>query len=120
MRRSAFSLWVTLVVVAAATLAAAAPATAHTRVSDRSPGKGAAVGSVGSVSVTFAQQIRSGKLRVYRSGRRVGSGSLDPVRNVRRISASVNSGRAGRYVARWSITAADGHDQKGSWAFRVR
>jgi methionine-rich copper-binding protein CopC len=28
--------------------------------------------------------------------------------------------RAGRYRARWTIVAADGHDQDGSFRFRLR
>lgn len=110
---------VALVVAVAALLAATAPAGAHSGVTSRTPGKGASVGTVGKVSVTFSQQIRSGTLRVYRGDKRVGTGSLNPVVNVRRITAAVNSGRAGRYVARWRITAADGHTQRGSWSFRV-
>ena len=48
-----------------------------------------------------------------------GSGGRDP-RNIARLKASMKSGlKAGRYTARWTIKAADGHEQSGSFSFRL-
>ena len=42
-------------------------------------------------------------------------------RKITRLKASLKSGLgAGRYKARWSIKAADGHEQSGSFSFRLR
>ena len=69
-----------------------------------------------------ARPIRSGTLKVFRKGvkKSKGSGGRDP-RNITRLKASMKPGlKAGRYTARWAIEAADGHDQSGSFSFRLR
>jgi methionine-rich copper-binding protein CopC len=75
------------------------------------------------VTATFSQAIRSGTLKVKRKGGSkvsLGSGGRDP-RRISRVKASLKSGlSAGRYRARWSIKAADGHEQSGSFSFRLR
>jgi methionine-rich copper-binding protein CopC len=117
-------LLVALLVACAAAILAAAVAIAHTDVRSRSPAKGGTASkSIGRVSVTFEQQIRRGGLRVVGPGGRVvsrGSGGRDP-RNVARVVVGLRgSVRAGRYRATYSIVAADGHRQRGSWRFRLR
>jgi methionine-rich copper-binding protein CopC len=111
-----------LVAIVVAGLAATV-ALAHVDVKSRSPGKGASASkSIGSVSVTFDGPLRRGSLRVIGPGGRVVSTSSgrDP-RNITRVKASLTgSKRAGRYRARWSIVAGDGHRQRGSWRFRLR
>jgi methionine-rich copper-binding protein CopC len=96
---------------------------AHVSVTSRSPGSGAAVKkTLKTVRITFSGQLRSGTLKVYNAnGTKVsnGTGGRDP-RNVKRLVTSLKSNlKAGRYTAKWTIVAADGHSQKGSWGFRL-
>jgi methionine-rich copper-binding protein CopC len=110
-------------VTAALTLAIAVPATAHTEVKSTNPKRGStATKSLKSVKVTFTGRIRSGTLRVKRvGGSKVsnGSGGRDP-RNVKRLAVSLKSGlKSGRYKVNWTIVADDGHDQKGSFRFKI-
>jgi methionine-rich copper-binding protein CopC len=113
MRTHRFAL---LAAMPAVTLAVTAGAAfAHTEVKSTSPAKGGtAKTSIRTVTVTFNGPIRSGTLRVTGPGGSVvsvGSGGRDP-RKITRL--------AGRYRARWTIVAADGHDQRGSFTFRLR
>jgi copper transport protein len=108
----------------AAAAMVAAVAVAHTDVKSRSPAKGGSAStSIGRVTVTFEQQVRRGGIRVVGPGGRVvssGSGGRDP-RNVARVAVGLRGSlRAGRYRATYSIVAADGHRQRGSWRFRLR
>jgi copper resistance protein C len=103
---------------------AAAPAPAHVRVESTRPASGGTAStSIGSVTVTFTGAIRRGTLRVVRRGGRVvsiGRGGRDP-RNISRLRVSLKSGlRAGRYRARWTCVAADGHRSDGFFRFRLR
>jgi methionine-rich copper-binding protein CopC len=114
---------VALAITLVAAAVAATVALAHVDVKSRSPGKGSSASrSIGSVSVTFEGPIRRGSIRVVGPGGRVVSTSSgrDP-RNITRVRAGLRgSKRAGRYRARYSIVAADGHRQRGSWRFRLR
>ena len=110
--------------VAATSLALAAPpATAHTELTSTSPKAGTyAKRSLSVVRARFNQPIRSGRLQVLRAGKKVseGSGRRSPD-NVRTIEARIPEELAGGvYVARWTMTAVDGHVQRGSWRFKVR
>jgi methionine-rich copper-binding protein CopC len=113
------------VLSALAALSLTAPvAIAHVDVKSRSPSKGGSAStSIRSVSVTFDGPIRSGGIRVVGPGGRVvssGNGGRDP-RNITRAKVGLKgSKRAGSYRARYSIVAADGHRQRGSWTFRLR
>jgi methionine-rich copper-binding protein CopC len=84
---------------------------------------GTAKTSIRSVKITFSQQIRSGSIRVTGPGGRVvsaGKGGRDP-RNVRRLVVSLKGGlKAGRYSARWTIKAVDGHSLRGTIRFRLK
>lgn len=107
-----------------ATLAVAGAALAHTGVESSSPKAGAVLAKApAKVTVTFAEEIRSGKLSVRNaSGKPVskGPGGKDPA-NVRRLRVALERGLgAGRYTVRWSVTAADGDDQAGVFRFSVR
>ena len=109
---------------AAAALAFAAPASAHTEVKSTSPARGSTAStSIRVVTVTFTQAIRSGSLKVTGPGGTTvsnGSGGRDP-RKVTRLRVGLRGAlKAGRYKARWTITAADGHSQTGSFRFRLR
>jgi methionine-rich copper-binding protein CopC len=114
----------TLIATASAALAVtAAPALAHTEVKSTSPSKGStAKRSIRSVTVTFTQAIQSGTLRVTGPGRVVvssGGGGRDP-RKVSRLQVPLRRGlAAGRYKARWTIKAVDGHAQHGTFRFRL-
>jgi methionine-rich copper-binding protein CopC len=111
--------------VAALGAGAAAPALAHTEAERTSPKAGAKVkrANVHQVTVTFGEAIRTGSIRVTGPGGAVaskGAGGRDP-RNIRRIRVHLKSNLAkGRYTARWSAKAADGHEQSGSFGFRLR
>jgi copper resistance protein C len=112
------------VAVAAVCGATAATASAHVEVKSTSPKRGGSAStSLSTVTVTFTGPIRRGTLRVTApSGRKVsaGSGGRDP-RNINRLRVGLRGGKgAGRYRVRWTIVAADGHDQKGSFRFRLR
>ena len=120
MRRSLIATTATV----AAFAATAAPALAHVDVTSTSPSRGgSAKTTIRTVKVTFDGQLRSGTVTVTRVGSGKvsrGAGGRDP-RNVRRLSVGLESGlRAGRYKVRWTIVAADGHDQSGSFRFRLR
>jgi methionine-rich copper-binding protein CopC len=96
---------------------------AHVGVASRSPRPGATVPkTLKSVKITFNGSIRRGTLKVYNAaGTKVsnGTGGRDP-RNIRRLVTSLKSGlRAGRYTARWTCVAADGHAEHGYWRFRL-
>ena len=113
---------------ATATRKSAGPApvavAAHTELKSTSPARGGSAGTgIRSVTATFSQAIRSGTLKVKRKGGSkvsLGSGGRDP-RKISRLKASLKSGlKSGRYKARWSIDAADGHEQSGSFSFRLR
>ncbi|WP_051472208.1 copper resistance CopC family protein [Patulibacter minatonensis] len=100
-----------------------ATADAHTEVSSTSPrAGGTASTSVQTVKVTFTGQVKSGTIVVTRGGTTVsrGRGGLDQT-NVKRIKVGLRSGlKAGRYTARWTAVAADGHHQSGSFTFRLK
>lgn len=116
MRRAA------LAVAAAGSLALPMAASAHVEVSSTSPSRGAKVSrSLGSVSVTFTGALRSGRLKVTKiGGGKAGFGGRDP-RNIARLRAELRRGlRAGRYRAKWRIVGADGHEQKGSFTFKLK
>jgi methionine-rich copper-binding protein CopC len=102
----------------------AGSALAHVDVERTSPRKNkTASRSIQSVSVTFSGQIRRGTMRVTGPGGRVysiGSGGRDP-RRVTRLIVELRSGLPrGSYRASWRIKAGDGHNQKGSFRFRLR
>jgi methionine-rich copper-binding protein CopC len=111
-------------VATAACGVAAAPASAHTEVKSTSPAKGSTASrSIGKVTVTFTQAIQRGKLKVTGPGGKVvskGSGGRDP-RKISRVRVGLKGSlAAGRYKARWTIKAADGHEQSGSFRFKLR
>jgi methionine-rich copper-binding protein CopC len=115
-----------ITISAAVALAAmlATPATAHVSITARSPAAGgSAKKTLATVTVTFNSALRSGTLKVFRvsTGAKVsiGNGGRDP-RNLKRLRVSLKSGKStGQYVARWTLVAADGHSQSGSWRFRL-
>lgn len=107
-----------------ATGALAATAFAHTEVKSTSPAKGKTASTrISSVTVTFTGTIRSGTIKVTGPGGKTystGRGGRDP-RNVKRLRAPLKSSKpAGRYKASWSIKAADGHTQRGSFTFKLK
>lgn len=103
---------------------AAATAFAHTEVKSTYPAKGkTAKTTIGSVSVTFTGTIRSGTLKVTGPGGTTassGTGGRDP-RSVKRLRVPLKpSLKAGSYKASWTMKAADGHTQRGSFTFKLR
>ena len=53
-------------------------------------------------------------------GASVGKGARDP-RNVKRLAVGLKSSlKAGAYKTSWTIVAADGHTQKGSFRFTLK
>jgi methionine-rich copper-binding protein CopC len=99
-----------------------ASAQAHTEVAKVKP-SGSAKTSIRTVSVSFTGLIRSGSIRVVGPGGKVysaGRGGRDP-RNVNRLVVPLKrSLKAGTYKAKWKAVAADGHEQSGSFSFRLR
>ena len=103
---------------------AASVAFAHTELRSTYPGKGKTASTrIGSVSATFSATIRSGTLKVTGPGGKVvssGKGGRDP-RNVKRVKVPLKSGlKTGSYKASWTMKAADGHTQTGSFTFKLR
>jgi methionine-rich copper-binding protein CopC len=110
--------------VAAVCGATAATAAAHVEVKSTSPKRGGSAStSLGTVTVTFTGPLRRGTVRVTGPGGSkvsVGSGGRDP-RKISRLRVGLRGGKsAGRYRVRWTIVAADGHEQDGSFRFRLR
>ena len=115
----------TIFAAAAVTSAvAAATAFAHTEVKSTYPAKGkTATKRITSVSVTFNGSIRSGSVKVTGPGGRTyssSSGGRDP-RNIKRLKVPMKSSKpAGTYKASWTMKAADGHTQRGSFTFKLK
>ena len=112
-----------LAATAAASAIVTATAFAHTEVKSTYPAKNKSVSSrLSTVSVTFSGSIRSGAIKVTGPSGTVssGSGGRDP-RNVKRLRVPLKSSkRAGTYTARWTMKAADGHTQTGSFKFKLK
>ena len=116
-------LLIALAVVTLVSMIGVTAAWAHVGVASRSPRPGTTVPrSLHTVKITFTGSIRSGTLKVYnRAGTKVsiGTGGRDP-RNIRRLVTTLKTGlRAGRYTAKWTCVAADGHRESGYWRFRL-
>ncbi|MGB0873265.1 MAG: copper resistance CopC family protein, partial [Solirubrobacterales bacterium] len=109
----------------ALTLVGAGAVSAHTTVKSTNPKSGRTVSkSLKSVKVTFNGQIKRGTLKVVRSrtGAKVskGSGGRNPG-NVKQLTVRLKGGlKRGGYKASWSIVAADGHKQSGSFKFKLK
>jgi methionine-rich copper-binding protein CopC len=102
----------------------AATAFAHVEYKSSSPGKGKTASTrITTVTVTFTGSIRKGTLKVTGPGAKTvsdGSGGRDP-RKISRLRVPLKSGlKAGSYKATWSITAADGHAETGSFTFKLK
>jgi methionine-rich copper-binding protein CopC len=112
-----------LAATAAVSAVVTATAFAHTEVKSTYPSKNATASKrITSVSVTFTQAIRSGTVTVTGPGGKVsnGKGGRDP-RNTKRLKVSLKSSkRAGTYTAKWTMKAADGHTQTGSFKFKLK
>jgi copper resistance protein C len=117
----------TVTTVLAATAAASALVTAtafaHTEVKSTYPGKNKTASTrISTVSVTFTASIRSGSITVTGPGGTIssGKGGRDP-RNVKKLRVPLKSSkRAGTYTAKWTMKAADGHTQTGSFKFKLK
>lgn len=117
---------VTTAFAAAAAVSAitAATAFAHTEVKSTYPGKNKTVSArLSTVSVTFTGTIRSGTIKVTGPSGTIsrGNGGRDP-RNVKKLRVPIKSGskKAGTYTAKWTMKAADGHTQTGSFKFKIK
>jgi methionine-rich copper-binding protein CopC len=103
---------------------AAAAALAHTELKSTYPAKGKSASvRIGSVSATFSATIRGGSIKVTGPGGSTassGAGGRDP-RNVKRLKVPLKSGlKAGSYTAKWTMKAADGHTQTGTFSFKLK
>jgi methionine-rich copper-binding protein CopC len=105
-------------------LGGAAIASAHTEVTSTTPASGATVKStLARVTVTFNGEVERGTLRVTGPAGRVASlsnGGRDPRNTSRLLVGLKRSLKPGAYTASWSVVAADGHRQKGSFHFKLR
>jgi methionine-rich copper-binding protein CopC len=114
---------ITTVALALVAIVGATAAWAHVGVASRSPRPGATVPkTLRTVKITFTGSIRRGTLKVYNANGvkvSIGTGGRDP-RNIRRLVTTLKTGlRAGRFTARWTCVAADGHYEHGYWRFRL-
>ena len=114
----------TAALASALALGGAAIASAHTEVKSTSPAGGAsAKTTLTRVTVTFTGSLASGKLRVAGPGGKVASlsnGGRDPRNPSRLLVGLKGSLKPGSYTASWSVVAADGHKQKGSFRFKLK
>jgi methionine-rich copper-binding protein CopC len=105
-------------------LGGATTASAHTEVKSTSPADGATVKTtLTRVTVTFTGELKRGTLRVVGPGGKVvsaGNGGRDPRNTSRLLVGLKGSLKPGSYKASWTIVAADGHKQKGSFHFKLR
>jgi len=107
-----------LVAALAALSIAPASASAHTHVESRTPAPGSTVQSVKSVRVAFSEAVMSGRLKVTRAGKTVGSATARGAKTS--ITATFAKKLAkGSYRVSWSLKADDGATQTGSWQFTV-
>jgi methionine-rich copper-binding protein CopC len=114
----------TAALASAVALGGAAIASAHTEVKSTSPANGAAAKTtLTRVTVTFTGSLSSGTLRVSGPGGKLASlstGGRDPRNPSRLLVGLKGSLKPGSYTASWSVVAADGHKQKGSFRFKLR
>jgi len=101
-----------------------AVASAHVDVKSTSPARGkTAKATIDHATVTFTAALRRGTLGVTGPGGKVvsiGKGGRDP-RRITRLLVGLKDGlTAGSYKASWTIVAADGHHQRGSFTFRLK
>jgi hypothetical protein len=117
----------TAVATAAASAVAglSAPAAlAHVQLESTNPkAHSSAKKSLAAVRMTFSGPIRSGRLTVtgpHSKKASKGRGGRDP-RNIDRLLVQLRSGlKAGKYTARASVVAADGHHQTFSFWFKLK
>jgi methionine-rich copper-binding protein CopC len=112
------------VLASALALGGAATAGAHTQVKSTTPASGGtAKSTLARITVTFTGEVRSGTLRVVGPGGKVVSasgGGVDPRKPTRLLVGLKGSLKPGSYTARWTVVAADGHRQKGSFRFKLK
>jgi methionine-rich copper-binding protein CopC len=111
------------ILATALVLGGATIALGHTEVASTSPASGAtAKTSIKQVTVAFTGPLRRGTLRVVGPGGKDVSvgGGRDP-RNVKRLLTGLKGSlKPGSYKANWTIVAPDGHNQKGSFRFKLK
>jgi methionine-rich copper-binding protein CopC len=108
---------------AAACMALAAPAAAHTPIKSVSPKSGATADrDLRAVKVVFRGSIPDGELTVRTAGgTKVSRGEGRLVRGDKQLRARLRSGLgAGSYRATVRWLSSDGHVQSKSWSFRLR
>lgn len=113
-----------LATAAAVSAVTASTAFAHVEFKSSTPGKGKTASThITTVTVTFSGAIKKGTLKVTGPGGKAvnnGSGGRDP-RKISRLRVPLKSGlKSGSYKATWSITAADGHTETGSFTFKLK
>ncbi|MGD9695104.1 MAG: copper resistance protein CopC [Thermoleophilia bacterium] len=113
----------TAVLAAAALAAGAATASAHAELKATTPAAGAvAPTTIKVVSARFESALHSGTLVVTGpDGARASAGvGKRSARNAKAITVRMRANlKAGRYVARWTAVALDGHKEKGTFRFRL-
>lgn len=99
-------------------------AVAHTAPVALSPKKGAILTKAPArVTIAFGEEIRGGSIVVRDAAGSIvsrGTNGKHPS-DVRRLRVGLKAGLgSGKYSVRWLVEAADGHEQRGSYSFRVR
>jgi copper resistance protein C len=98
-------------------------ADAHTSVKSARPAAGStSKTTISVVAVIFNGEVRSASIAVKGPDRKtVSKKTVRDPRNDHRFQTSLKRGlKAGAYRATWTITAADGHRQTGTWTFRLK
>jgi methionine-rich copper-binding protein CopC len=116
--------FVCLLLAAAVAAVLASAALAHSGIEATYPKRGATLATPpAKVTITFEEEIRSGTVTVKGPSGAVvskSSGGRDAA-NVARLRVALKSGLgSGQYTVKWSIKAADGDAQSGSFKFTVR
>jgi methionine-rich copper-binding protein CopC len=114
----------TIALAAAGAILLSAVAAAHVDIEKTNPRRGGtAKTSLRAVTITFDGPLRKGTVRVTGPGGTevsLGRGGRDP-RNINRLIGELKSSKSpGRYRVKWTLVAADGHKQRGSFRFRLK
>lgn len=109
----------TAMLIGVVSVAAAAPASAHTSLRGASPTDGATVGPPNQIVLTYSDPIRFTQVLVTDStGRQYQSGR--PVNVDNTVTENVSRTMPdGRYTVAWRVVAPDGHPVEGTYQFTV-
>ncbi|MFD1117243.1 copper resistance CopC family protein [Sphaerisporangium aureirubrum] len=120
MRTSPLAAVLALLVAAVLGTAFAAPALAHTALKSSDPKKGATVGTLDSVKLTFTESVKFPVVLVRDAGGKAyheGKPKADGPVITQKVAGSLPSGK---YTIAWRVVSSDGHPVEGEIPFTVR